>query len=1040
MQQIWEFFLRHYRFNALLIGALVMGGIISIFSLPKESAPEVVIPIGVVTTVYPGASALDVEELVTDELEEEIGKLDDLDKYSSTSSEGLSSIVVEFEADSDIDDRIRALKDAVDAALPDLPTEVDDRPVVRQISVTDEPVFVFSVSGDKSALDFKRLADDVQELLEDLPEVSEVKVVGVREREVQVTVDQSRLELYGLDLRQLVKAIQDHNAQVPVGAIEQQQSQHTIRFEGGLQDPNQVSSIPVVLRGTVPVLIRDLAQVRDDFEAERNISRLSVDDSPAQRAVTFEVFKKDGADLLSLVNRLEVQLDVLKKGLLEDTSVFVSLNLGDEIRKDLGNLLWSGAQTVMIVILLLYFFLGAREALVAGISIPLTFLMTFIGLSLLGFTLNFLTLFSLILSLGILVDATIVMTEGMHAHLSSGKSSFEAARETIREFQWPVIAGILTTVAAFVPMLFASGITGQYIRTIPVTVSLVLMSSLFVALGIIPVLGSRFMKALSADVTSQSDNKASQSRFMVVISRWYAPRIEAFLQNRRQQRWFTWFLILLFFCSLALPATGLLKAVLFPVVDADRFFITVEMPIGTVLERTDKVVKSVEDLLYGDQHIRSFVSNVGSSSGQSASGGGGTSAEHLGRFTVNLIDEDDRDATSQQIVQEYRQRFAAISDARVTITQPNAGPPQGAPVEITFFGDDIRELERLTYAAEGLLKSVGGVTDIDSTSKDTPFEYRFDINRQKALQMGLTPIEIAQTLRTALFGAVATKLRLEGEEVDVLVQLDLNSDSDDPLRTRETTIDVLESLPLTTAEGKTVLLGSLVETVLQSSFYQVQHQDGDRIARVTAELMPGAITQEVVGTFSDRASELELQDGYRIQYGGEAEEVQDSFSDMYQALYIGIMLILGILVLQFNSFRQPFFIMTSLPFALIGVFFGLTVTGQPLSFPAFIGVVALVGIVVNDAIILIDQANHNRRLGMSVCNAVYNGAISRLQPVLLTTITTVFGILPLTLSDPVWGPLGFSIIFGLSFATVLTLVMVPMLYLRWVEKEEPGGV
>lgn len=1033
MKRIWYFFIEHFRFTYIVLLTILLLGAAAIYSMPKESNPEVIVPVGVVTTIYPGASALDVEELVTSEIEEEIDELDDLDTYTSTSSEGVSSIVVNFLASSDIDDRIRALKDAVDDALVDLPEDVE-RPFVNQISFEDEPIMILSFTVDADDRELKIISETIQDELETITGVSEAKVVGTRDREIQITVDQSQLELYELSLNDVVNAIQRQDAQLPVGSIEQNNRSYTVRFEGGLKDElSSLSTVPVTSIGDQPLLLKDVAKVTDGFERRSTISRLSQNGSPAMQSLSIEIFKESGDDIITLVDAVEVKLDEMANTVLQGAEIVVNYNEGDIIKTDLSNLINSGLQTIIIVFLILMYFLGFREASLAGLSIPITFIMSFIGLSALGYTINFLTLFALILSLGILVDATIVIVEGMHYHTSIGKTPKEAAKATIDEFQWPVIAGIMTSVSAFIPMMFASGVVGQFIRTIPVTVITVLLSSLFVAMAIIPVIGTRLLKEKEA-VHGGSENKVvAKVDFIQRFADRYIKWLGNFLEHQKHQRLFFTGLAAAFIASVSLPFIGVLNAVLFPAFDDDRFFIDLEAPVGTVLEETDKVTKQVEEMLYQDQEVVAFITSVGSAGGQST--GGSQTSSHIARFTVNLTDQDDRDITSYEIVDNYRNQLAGITGADITVRQNDAGPPTGAPVEITFVGANIDVLDDLVERGMEVLRSTEGATGVEKSTDEAPLEFAFSIDRARAAQFGVTPSEIAGAIRTAVFGTTATSLKIDGEDIDVVVQLNLNRQNDgDPHKTQQTSITQLEQFMIPTQKGR-IPLASVLTTRIQSGTNAVQHEDGERVSKITSYVKPDYTTQEVIQSFQEKEDELELPAGYRVEFGGESEDVNQSFADLFSAMIIAVFLIAAILVLQFNSFRQPMFIMASLPFALIGVLPGLTITQQPLSFPAFIGIVALVGIVVNDAIILIDQVNVNRREGMDRLKAVVSGAASRLQPIILTTMTTVMGILPLTLSDPTWGPLGFSVIFGLTFSTVLTLIVVPLFYYRYAEED-----
>ncbi|MDZ4217331.1 MAG: efflux RND transporter permease subunit, partial [Candidatus Gracilibacteria bacterium] len=417
----------------------------------------------------------------------------------------------------------------------------------------------------------------------------------------QIIVDQSKLEHYEVSLSEIVRAIQQNDAQFPLGSIEQNNTQYTLRFEGGLKDTGIIPFIPVTTRGGFPVLVQDLATMTDGLKDITTISRLSVEGRPAQSSVGIEIFKQDGADILRVLDQVESTVAELQKGALSTAEVFVSFNQAKEIRKSLNNLLWNGTQTVIIVFLLLFFFLGLSEAGLAGMSIPFTFLIALTALSALGFTLNFLTLFSLILSLGILVDAAIVMVEGMHEQINRGKSAIQAAKDTIHEFQWPIISGVMTTVSAFFPMIFASGVTGQFIRTIPVTVSIVLISSLFVALGVTPVLGSRFLKGLFKH--DKPSEKKKRVVFIDHMATWYRVRLEHFLGNKKEKRIFSVLMVGAFVFAMSLPFLGAVKIELFPTPDLDQFSIQIEAPIGTVVEQTDQYTRELENLLYQDIRI-----------------------------------------------------------------------------------------------------------------------------------------------------------------------------------------------------------------------------------------------------------------------------------------------------------------------------------------------------------------------------------------------------------------------------------------------------
>lgn len=1033
MLQIWNFFLDRPRFTWLVILALTLGGLGAVLSMPKEATPEVKVPIGVVATVYPGASALDVERLITDKIEDKVANLDDVDEYTSNSQDGISSVVVQFEASADITDRIRALRDAVETARPSLPSDAND-PVVTEVSFSDLPIAVFSVSADVPEAELKRIAEDMQDRLEQIKGVSQVSLAGAREPELQVQTDKSRLEQHGVSLPALLSAIGTSNATLPVGTIETDQVRYAIRFDAEIKDPNDIASLPIATNNGVPLYVRDVADVSFTLAKATTLSRNSVGGEPSTNAISLSIFKKTGGDIVGIVKQARQVADDLKTDYPE-ARVFVSLDNSEEVSKSLGSLMNNGVSTIIIIFLLLYVFLGWREALLAGLSLPLTFLFGFIGLSLVGETINFLSLFSLILALGILVDTGIVVTEGMHDHIKAGKAPKDAARDAVKEFQWPLISGTLTTVAAFLPLLFMSGILGSFVRHIPLTVVFVLMGSLFTALALLPTIGAVILRH-EGEEGSEKKKTFADRYFRPYIDKLhtaYEKQLRAFLPSKKRKRWLTIGLVVAFVLSLALPATGLVKVIMFPDANVDFFSISVKAPVGTALATTDAAVRQVEDELYKDPVVKSFVVIVGSGNSQQdiTSGASGNSSNIAG-ITVNLY--EDRKETTTEVVGRYRKVFAAIQDADVTITQEENGPPTGAPVSITFTGPDLDVLQNLMSESETILRGIDGATQVQTSQDEAPLQFVIRPRREEAGRYGLTPIQLAQVLRTAVQGTEASKVRYQGDDISVRVTMQLNPAATNDEDRTVTSIDEIRHMAILTPAGE-VPLDAIADVTPEASTNTVQHLDGDRRVAVTA-YNEGRTSADIFADFEAQAkTKLTIPSGYTMKLGGEAEDIQQSFQDLFRALFLGLFLIAAILLLQFNSYRQPIFIMITLPLALIAVFPGLLITGQPVSFPAFIGIIALSGVVVNDAIVMIDRINVNRRNGMPMFEALVDAGVSRLQPIILTTVTTVAGILPLAISDPSWGPLGFSVIFGLSFATLLTLFVIPMLYQRFGEKK-----
>lgn len=1043
-KNIWAFFIDNFKFTAILIFAIIVFGAFSILQIPKESQPDIEIPVVIVTTPFPGANAEDVENLVTNVIEDKLSSLEDVDEITSTSSLGLSSIAVQFDVDADTTEKLNDVKDKVDLAKVSLPDDTED-PIVQKVRLSDLPIITISLSGPFQVEQLKDFAELIKDETETLTGVADVRIIGGLDREVHVIVDKARLDQYGLGISDVTRAIAAANSDIPIGLIESAGLQYTINFTGKLDNPSEVPEIPITQINGVPVLVRDIGQIYDGFSVPTSKSRLSVNGEPSQSAVSLRYFKTTGGNVVRVVDSISQRIDGLKDELPEDLLVTKTEDNAKFVRDDLHNLVVNGGQTIMIVSVLLLLFVGLREAILAGLVIPFTFLITFIFLNSFGFSLNFMTLFSLILSLGILVDGSIVITQGMNAYLKRGYSSINAARHTIHDFQYPLISGTLTTVFAFVPMLLASGILGKYIRTIPVTVTIVLLSSLFVALGLITSIGSILLarkKGHDGHILKEEqdniENPKKENFFIRVIlhglRQWYSTMFDYILHNKLTRRIFNITLIVLLIGSLSLPITGILKVEMFPQSDQETFYINYELPPGTPLDRTNFEMQRIEDTLVGDKRIENFVVNIGS---LTSAGSSSPLQSHTASITVNL--KKDREQTSSSIVAEYEKKLSDIDYGKLSIIQSTDGPENTAPVEIRINGSDLVELEDIAIQLEDILANIPGTRNIELSVDDPKPEFVITFDRVKAQVYGLTTSQIAFALRNAVNGLEATKIKKNGEEIDVIVKYSLDPLTQEDNITNRVGINTIENLTIATPQGN-IPLANFVKTTVGASQQSITHRDSKRSVSVTSYTQDNIPAQVIFTEVEKHLDEISLPQGYEIVLGGENEDIQKSFADMFRAMIFGILLIAALLVLQFKSYRQPLFILATIPLALIAVFPGLLLVGLPLSFPGIIGVVALVGIVVNNAIILIDRINKNRQDGLNIEDSVKEATLSRFDPILLTTITTVFGILPLALRDAVWGPLGWSIIFGLTFSTVLTLIVVPLLYNRFAKKGRYAGL
>ncbi|MBI5457293.1 efflux RND transporter permease subunit [Candidatus Kaiserbacteria bacterium] len=1024
MVPLWRFFIEKRQFTLLVITGLVIVGGAAMLSMTRESTPEVQIPVGGVTVVLPGASPEDVERLVTNKIEEHLANLPDLHKLTSSSRESISVVVAEFNASADIQRSIQKLKDEVDKAVADLPAEAKT-PVVTEVNFVDQPIQLISVSADLPPAQFAALAEEVKREIQTVKGVSRVEVSGVRDREIQVVVRKEEIARLGISLPQVVGAIAAANASLPVGSITVDDISYAVAFRGSLDTVEDIGSVAILNVGGQVIYMRDIANVSDGVQKATSYSRISVGSAPARQAMTLGVLKVRGYDITTVTKAVKGKLADLQKGILQGSDVVVSYDAGDEVQKNLSELTQTGLETVALVMLALFITIGWREAVVAGLSIPLSFLMAFIGLLYSGNTLNIVSLFSLILAIGILVDSGIVIVEAIHTRTRIYGDKRRAALEALREYAWPLMGGTIATVAFFVPLFFISGIVGKFIASIPFTLVFVLLASIFVALGLVPTIANMMAAKEESALMKRQEEYAQRAR------EWYASHLKAFLQDRRGQNRFLAVMLAGFIVALALPVVGILGVSFFPQADGEFLYVDMEMPQGTDLSRTDLAARAVEDKLFDDPRFSSLITTVGTLSPFSSSDGFVSADSRFANITINLV--KDRAQTSTEILADVKSTLADIHIAEIRAGEPSGGPPVGAAVLIKFLGKDRTALNNTLVKARKVLEQTPGVTAVNSSNKYDSTQFVLSIDRGKLAFVGLSPAAIASTLRTAVSGVTATSLTGGEKNVDIVVSLNLNPNTTDPHESSYTSLSSLRQVPLITSTGRTVLLGSLVSESIAQSNTSITHENRERVATLTSDVLPGHSTAEVLAAFNKAFTEADMDEGVRMSVGGENEETNKSFMEMGYALIAGIVLTFVILVLAFDSFRFAGFLLLLVPLSLIGVFGGLALTLQPLSFPSVMGVIALAGVIINHAIILMDAIIQRlkRGAGKQFIDILTEAATTRLRPIFLTTITTVIGMVPLIFASGLFGPLALAILFGLSFAMILTLILIPVLVYRW---------
>ncbi len=1027
MYNIWKFFLSRRAFTMLTMATLFIAGIYALASMPKESTPEVIIPVGIISTPLPGATASDVERLVTDKLEPAVRNVADIDEVTSVSRQGLSIITAQFVASVDIETAIQDLRNAVEGARRDLPSDAEV-PTVTKVDFQDQPILMLGIGSDLTPEALTSLGEDLKDDLISVDGVSDVEVSGTRDRQISIIINRDALITHSISIEQVRSALRGANASAPAGTITIDDIDYPIQFKGSIDDIETIKSTPITTpSGTIRV--SDVATVIDGFEKASSISRLKINGNETQFALSLNVYKNAGGNILSASNNVKERVEKLKNTLLAGSEISITYDAAEEVQSSINELTVSGVQTVLLVMLVLFIAIGFYEAFVAALAIPFSFLIAFIGMWVTGNTINFLSLFSLIIAIGILVDSSIVIVEGIHTNREQGHKKYEAAKKAIKEFGWPLIAGVSTTVAVFIPLFFLSGVMGQFVKSIPFTIIVVLISSIIVALGFIPTIALGLIKH------EESRFARHRERLWNNLATWYQHKMEFLFSHRKIQWLFYGFLMIALIIGISLPITGVLQVSMFPPSDADFFYVEIEMPQATTLSATDTVTKRVEKIVAEKvPYLESYMVTVGSSSVFNSNSSGANTK--YANITVNLKEERDG-ITSLDITEQLRNDLVHVdfASAKISVMDVEGGPPSGAPIVVKIWSNDTNTLSLATEQVERLIEDIPETRNTSSSLANDGTELQITIDRTKAQTYGLSTASVASVLQSAIAGMEATKVRIDGTDIEVRIMSDLNPDFIHPEDTTITTADNIARIPITTARGN-IPLGSLITITASRSSSVINHEDGMRIGEVQAYIKEGSNAVEVTEVIKNNVSESDLPEGVHLSYGGEDEEIQRTFKEMIVALITGLILMFTILVLEFDAFRTSLRLLSAIPLSLTGVLWGLFITGQPLSFTAFLGIIALAGIIINHGILLLDSLNNQKiqHPDEPAFDVVLRAAVSRVRPIILTTLTTVVGMIPLTFVSAMWAPLAFTIAFGLIYGTLLTLVFIPLLSYNYERK------
>jgi multidrug efflux pump len=1114
----------------VILFIIFLAGVSSYLGMPREAFPEISAPEIFITTPYPGNSALDIEKLVTRPIEKKLNGISEIDDIISTSLEGYSSIDVKFDFTVTPDEALRKVKDKVDEAKADknFPKDLPADPNVFKLNFAEMmPIMNINLSGDFSMDQLKKYGEYLQDEFEALPEISEVNIRGVQDKEMEISLDLYKMELLKLNFNDIANAIKNENVTVSGGEIKEGGLRKNVRVEGEFKNAQEIANIIVKREKQKVVYLRDIAKVAYKEQEKESYARQYGKD-----VVMLDVKKRGGENLIVASEKIDKIIAKAKAEVFPPNLVISKTNdMSNKTKTQVSDLENSIILGMLLVVGVLMFFLGLRNALFVGIAIPMSMFLSFIVLSAMGVTLNTMVLFSLILALGMLVDNGIVVVENIYRLMDEkGYSAFDAARYGVGEVAMPIIASTATTLAAFIPLAFWPGIIGEFMKYLPITLIIVLSSSLFVALVINPMLTSVYMKLEENSVSLKkrirftlvliiigtaivAGGLSTHSKALVAIgnlsilagslaflntkvlvpaTKWFQgtllPRTENLyerflrfaLRGKNPLAFFGGTLFLLVF-------SGFLFAVFPPNVEffpnnaPKQVYIYSEFPIGTDIEQTNKFTKELEKKVinYLNQYkvdgdnfmVTSVIEQVGEGTGDTSRGQQGGKTPNKSKITIDFVDFQERvnpktgeKINSQNILNDIRKVLGDFAGVKIVVAKNSEGPPTGAPINLEISGDDYFQLMQEANNIKDFInnENIAGIEGLKIDVNQGKPELPLVIDRQKARRLNISTGQIANALRTALYGLEVSTFKDGEDDYPINIRLmDKYRYNQEALLNQKITFR-------DQADGgiiKQIPISSVAKFKSGSTFDAVKRKNLKRVITVYSNVIDGYNGNEIVTKIGESLKKYKTPAGINYAFTGEQEKQAENMAFLLKALLIAVMAIFLILVGQFNSTSTPFIISMSVLLSLIGVFLGLVIFRMDfIIIMSMLGIISLAGIVVNNAIVLIDYTNlimcrkrdeNNIPTGAQlpidlVFESIVEGGKTRLRPVLLTAITTVLGLVPLALGINIdfiglftefspniymggenvmfWGPLAWTVIFGLSFATFLTLVVVPVMY------------
>jgi len=998
----------------VVFAVLTLFGIFSLFNLKIDLFPNVSLPSISVITFYRGASSEDVEKLVTEPLERALSTIPNIKNIRSFSQENISTIILEFEQGTDLNSAVNDIRDRIDFTLRLLPSDIE-RPTIFKFDLSQFPILVAGIYSTDSLRDIRKEFEDyIQNELERVPGVGQVLVFGGgRKRQINVLVDKARLEAYNLTLDQIVNAIKYNNLNVPVGDIKYGDIDYTIRVSGDIKDPKEIKDIPLIRRDGSIIKISDVAKVEYSYKDKINqVSAVKKD------AIFIGIFKQSGANAVDVGLKVKQKLNEISKkyNLVVLIPTDFSRNVLNSINHLRRDLIFSAIFVILVTYLLLR---NINASIIISIAIPVSLITAFIYLYVSGATINLISLSALALAVGLVVDDAIIVMENIFYHREKGENPITASIFGTEEVSQAVIASTLTRISVVLPLLFAGGFIGLFFKELVFSIGITLLVSLLVSFTLTPMLASKFLKDPKPPTTFIG-------KFLENAFKSLENGHKSLLRWSVKHKFLSVSIAIIIFI-IGFSLFRFVKTEFIPAQDTGDITLSVLLPPGTKLEKTIEVMNKFEEIVSKNKYVEYYIFRAGPTESGFGSVSGFVEQSNFFGGQIKLVDLSKRDKDSRTIAKELEQEFKKIPGPQtIDVSAGNLTNRLlfggGKPISIEIYGDDIDKTDSIANLIRQKLENINGIVGITISRQSANPEIKIQLKKSELSKHALTIAQVGSYIRNAIYGTTASTVKIEGSDIDVLVRLDENY---------RNTLSILNNLQIPTPLGYSVYLSDIADVKFGYGPLVIERINKRRVVKVESDYYQRALS-EIINDVNKVINSINLPPGVDIKIGGSFERQREAFGQLFLALFLGIALIYLVMAGQLGSFLYPAIIMLSVPFSFVGVALIFLITNQPISVNAFVGVILVSGIVLSNAILMTDYMNILKARGYDLIDAVVEGASRRLRPILITTLTVIFGALPLALSkgegSEQFKSLAIAVIGGLSFSTIITLFFIPTVY------------